>query len=131
VGLRRACLCPRLLVTPSLTCHVVLWWCLRTSVSLTCAACALLVVLFVATLQSWEALVRIVTSPTPFLYRHLLATLVFIFVFTFPFGFVNTLGVVVIPASVFMCFGLYVPFAGSGCMPCLCICAASFFFLYP
>ncbi len=58
-------------------------------------------------LQSWEALVRIVTSPTPFLYRHLLATLVFIFVFAFPFGFVETLGVVVIPAAGVMCFGLY------------------------
>ncbi len=67
-----------------------------------------------AVVQSWEALVRIVTSPTPFLYRHLLATLVFIFVFTFPLGFVHTLGPVVIPASIFMCFGLYVRGCSAG-----------------
>ncbi len=47
------------------------------------------------------------TTPTPFLYRHLLATLVFVFVFTFPFGFIDLLGIVVVPASIMMCFGLY------------------------
>ncbi len=62
---------------------------------------------FTALHQAWEALIRIVTSPTPFVYRHMLATLVLLFVFTFPFGLVKGLGIIVVPASVVMCFGLY------------------------
>ena len=47
--------------------------------------------------QGYENLLRIVTSPTPFLYVHLMALLVFLFVFTFPFAFVGVLGVRTLP----------------------------------
>ncbi len=47
------------------------------------------------------------TSPTPFLYVHLLATLAFVFVFAFPYIFVESLGYVVIPASIVVCLGMY------------------------
>jgi hypothetical protein len=57
--------------------------------------------------QGWEALIRIVTSPTPFLYRHLLSVLVFLFVFTFPFAFVSVLGWITVPASMMICIALY------------------------
>ena len=57
--------------------------------------------------QSYEAMVRIVTSPTPYVYRHLLGTLVFSFVYAFPFAFVALLGWVVVPASMALCLGMY------------------------
>ena len=57
--------------------------------------------------QSWEALLRIVTSPTPFMYRHLLGSLVFFLVFAFPVCFVGLLGIVVIPTSLAVTLGLY------------------------
>jgi hypothetical protein len=57
--------------------------------------------------QTWEHLVRIVTCPTPFVYRHLVALLVFLFVFTFPFAYVQTLGVVIVPATCIVCLGYY------------------------
>ena len=53
--------------------------------------------------QAWEALSRIATFPTAFIYRHLVAMLVFVFVFSFPVCFVASLGVSVIPASLVMC----------------------------
>ncbi|MDR3427817.1 bestrophin family ion channel [Silvimonas sp.] len=49
--------------------------------------------------QNWEHLNRIVTTPTPFVYRHLLYTLIFIYVFTFPFAFVANLQYFVIPCT--------------------------------
>ncbi len=47
------------------------------------------------------------TSPTPFVYVHLLNVLIFVFVFSLPLAFVRLLGPVVIPATMFMCLGLY------------------------
>jgi hypothetical protein len=35
------------------------------------------------TLKTWEALLRIATTPTPFVYRHLLAVMLFTFIFTY------------------------------------------------
>ncbi len=58
-------------------------------------------------MKSWEALVRIVTSPTPFNYVHVMKTLVFMVVFAFPYVFVETLGAVVVPATMLICLGLY------------------------
>jgi hypothetical protein len=58
-------------------------------------------------LQAWENLVRIVTSPTPFLYRHLLACLVFLYVFTFPFAAVDALRWAVVPVSAAVCLCFY------------------------
>jgi hypothetical protein len=40
-------------------------------------------------------------------YRHLVALLVFLFVFTFPFAYVQTLGVVIVPATCIVCLGYY------------------------
>ena len=57
--------------------------------------------------QAWEALIRIVTSPTPYVYRHMLATLVFLFVFLFPLGYVTVLRSIVIPATMAVCTGVY------------------------
>ena len=49
--------------------------------------------------QTWENMLRIATTPSPFVYRHLVVTLTLIYVFTFPIGFVSVLGVSVIPFS--------------------------------
>ncbi|WP_405051535.1 bestrophin family ion channel [Silvimonas sp.] len=53
--------------------------------------------------QNWEHLNRIVTTPTPFVYRHLLSTLIFIYVFTFPFAFVASLKYFSIPCTMGEC----------------------------
>lgn len=58
-------------------------------------------------MRGWENAVRIVTCPTPFVYLHLMWLLAFIYVYTFPFAFVGLLGYVTIPASMFICLGLY------------------------
>lgn len=50
-------------------------------------------------MQAWENMVRIATTPTPFVYRHLVVIMAFTFVFTFPVGFVGTLGMAVIPCT--------------------------------
>ena len=57
--------------------------------------------------QSWEMLVRIVTSPTPFSYCHVLSTLTFIFVYAFPYAFVEVMGALVVPSSLIICLGLF------------------------
>ena len=47
--------------------------------------------------------VRIATTPTPFIYRHLAVIMAFTFVFTFPLGFVATLKSAVIPCTAAIC----------------------------
>lgn len=49
-------------------------------------------------LMSWDGLVRIVTTPAPFPYRHLMSTLAFMFTFTLPFGLVAVFGWATVPA---------------------------------
>lgn len=57
--------------------------------------------------QGWEHLSRIVSTPTPFVYKHLVSSLMFLFVFTFPFGYVSTISWAVIPAAMVMAMGFY------------------------
>ncbi len=57
--------------------------------------------------QAWEGLNRIATSRTPFVYRHLLAVMIFAFVFSFPFAYVSTLKEATIPVSFMMCLAYY------------------------
>jgi hypothetical protein len=52
-------------------------------------------------------MVRIATTPSPFVYRHLVVLLTFIFVFTFPLGFITILGTAVIPFTAFTALGFY------------------------
>ncbi len=52
-------------------------------------------------------MVRIATTPSPFIYRHLVVTLTFVYVFTFPIGFVSVLGSSVIPFSAAIAAGFY------------------------
>ncbi len=58
-------------------------------------------------LQAWEGLARVSTSMTPFVYRHVLAVMIFFFVFSFPFAFVASLKETVIPVSILVCFAFY------------------------
>ena len=53
--------------------------------------------------QHWHCQVRIATTPTPFIYRHLAVIMAFTFVFTFPLGFVATLKSAVIPCTAAIC----------------------------
>ena len=46
---------------------------------------------------------RVANTPTPFIYRHVLAVMLFAFVFSFPFAFVATLKATVIPVSFMVC----------------------------
>ena len=48
-------------------------------------------------LKSWEALLRISTTPTPFVYRHLLAVMLFTFIFTYVDGVVFPLSTPAVP----------------------------------
>ena len=57
--------------------------------------------------QTWENMVRLATTPSPFVYRHLVATLTLLYVFTFPFGFVSVLGAWVIPFSAIIALAFY------------------------
>ena len=57
--------------------------------------------------QSWEGLFRISSTPTPFVYRHLLSVMMFTFVYSFPFAYVASLQVYVIPISYMICFAIY------------------------
>ena len=58
-------------------------------------------------MQACEALLRLSSTPTPFVYRHLLAVMMFSFVYSFPFAYAAALGAAVIPVSYMMCFALY------------------------
>ena len=58
-------------------------------------------------LQSWEGLTRIASTPTPFVYRHLLAVMLVTFVYSFPFAYVASLQATVIPVSYMFCFMFY------------------------